>query len=342
VTAPSHSPAPASTLARQGSREQIEAGRLCPADYRYPPSVFDRAPEFTADVLYVVGGLYGNLAALDEVERLAAGERAALVLNGDFHWFDAEPQWFAEIERRAGRHRATRGNVETEIARRGDIGAGCGCAYPASVGEDVVRRSNEILLDLRRTADALPGAAGRLAALPMHLVAQVGGLRIGIVHGDATALAGWCFAQDALDQAGASDLLTAIRRAARIDVFASTHTCLAVLRDFELRAGRLTIINNGAAGMPNFSGARCGLLSRIGTTPSPHRPLYGMVRDGVHIDAITLPYDHDAFLGRFLARWPEGSAAHASYFQRITAGPDYAIEQAGPAGAATAVTRAPG
>ena len=73
------------------------------ADYRYPPSVFDRAPEFAADVLYVVGGLYGNLAALTEVERLAADEGAQIVFNGDFHWFDAEPGWFAEIERRVAR-----------------------------------------------------------------------------------------------------------------------------------------------------------------------------------------------------------------------------------------------
>ncbi len=308
------------------------AGRMCPADYRYPPSVFDRPAELTADVLYVVGGLYGNLAALDQVERLAAGERAAatIVFNGDFHWFDAEPAWFAEIARRVARHRATRGNVESEIARGGDIGAGCGCAYPASVDEDVVRRSNEILADLRRTATADPGTAGRLNALPMHLVAEVGGLRIGIVHGDAHALAGWSFAHDALDDPAAPALLNAVYRAARVDVFASTHTCLAALRDFALPAGRLTVINNGAAGMPNFSGLRIGLISRIATTPSPHRPLYGIERDGVHIDAIPLAYDHDAFLGRFLARWPAGSAAHASYAGRIVSGPAYEIGQAKP------------
>ena len=180
------------------------AGRTCPADYRYPASVFDRPAELTADVLYVVGGLYGNLAALAEVERLAAAERASVVFNGDFHWFDAEPDWFAEVARRVARHHAIRGNVETEIARGADVGAGCGCAYPASVEEDTVRRSNEILIDLRRTAMALPSVAVPLGALPMHLVADVGGLRIGIVHGDATALAGWSFAHDALDQAGAS------------------------------------------------------------------------------------------------------------------------------------------
>jgi hypothetical protein len=162
----------------------------------------------------------------------------------------------------------------------------------------------------------------------MHLVAQVGGLRIGIVHGDASALAGWSFAHDALDGPAAPATLDAVRRAAQVDVFASTHTCLAALRDFALGAGRLTVINNGAAGMPNFSGSGFGLVSRIATTPSPHRPLYGMVRDGVHIDAIALRYDGDVFLDRFLARWPEGSPAHASYFQRITAGPDHAISLA--------------
>jgi hypothetical protein len=309
------------------------AGRICPADYRYPPSVFDRPAELAADVLYVAGGLYGNLSALNEIERLAAHEGATVVFNGDFHWFDAEPGWFAEVARRVARHHAIRGNVETEIARTAGIGAGCGCAYPASVDEDAVRRSNEILVDLRRTADALPGSAKRLAALPMHLVAQVGGLRVGIVHGDAAALAGWSFAHDALDDAATPAMLDAVRRTARVDVFASTHTCLAALRDFALLAGRLSIINNGAAGMPNFSGLRGGLITRIATTPSPHRRCYGILRDGISIDALPLDYDHDGFLDRFLARWPRGSAAHASYVQRLTSGPAYRMAQAWPAAA---------
>src|SRR5262249_15844773 len=156
---------------------------------------------------------------------------ATVVFNGDFHWFDAEPAWFAEIEQRVGRHRATRGNVETEVARTDDIGAGCGCAYSASVGADVGRRSNEILAELGAPARALPGVGPRWAALPMHLVADVGGSRVGIVHGDANALAGWSFAYDALDAPAGLAMLDAVRRGSRIDVFASTHTCLAVLRD---------------------------------------------------------------------------------------------------------------
>src|SRR5262249_59142523 len=108
-----------------------------------------------------------------------------------------------------------------------------------------------------------------------------GGLRVGIVHGDATGLAGWSFAHDALDRPAAAALLNSVRRVARVDAFASTHTCLPALRDFALRARRLTVVNNGAAGMPNFPRSRLGLLSRIAVTPSPHRPLYGIERDAV-------------------------------------------------------------
>jgi hypothetical protein len=171
-------------------------------------------------------------------------------------------------------------------------------------------------------------ARARLRDLPMHLVAGVGRLRIGIVHGDATALAGWRFAHDELDNPKRRAWLTDVQHAAKVDVFASTHTCLAALRDFDLPDGRMMIINNGAAGMPNFSGTNFGVITRIATTPSPHAPLYGLRRDGVHVDAISLKYDHDAFLKQFLARWPRGSSAHASYFQRIVAGPDYSIAQA--------------
>ena len=306
------------------------AGRVCPYDYRYSPRVFARAPDFAADTLYVIGGLYGNLATLAAIEKLAAQERAPVtqVYNGDFHWFDADPDWFEAVERGIVPHRALRGNVETELARLADIGAGCGCAYPESVSAAVVERSNKILALLQAVAPT--ETRQRLARLPMHLVAKVGGLRIGIVHGDATALAGWRFAQNELDDAKRLGWLDEIHGAAQVDVFASTHTCLASLRDFFFGSGQLTVINNGAAGMPNFSGTRFGVLTRIATTPSPHPPLYGIARDGVHIDAIALPYDHDVFLDRFGKRWPPGSPAYASYHARIVDGPDYTIAQARP------------
>jgi hypothetical protein len=162
----------------------------------------------------------------------------------------------------------------------------------------------------------------------MHIVARVGNLRIGIVHGDAASLAGWRFAHDALDNPAQRSWLSDVRSMARIDLFASTHTCLAVLRDFKLASGRLTVINNGAAGMPNFYGSRTGLLSRIALTPSPHAPLYSITRDGIHVGAIPIAYDDAAFLKRFVTRWPRHSPAHASYHQRLLEGPNHTIEAA--------------
>jgi hypothetical protein len=302
---------------------------MCPTDYRYSPAILNRAPDFTADILYVVGGLYGNLAALKKIEWLACRERqpVTIVFNGDFHWFDAEPDWFAAIEKGAARHRVIRGNVETEIARPGDIGAGCGCAYPESVNEGIVTRSNEILVDLRQAASDA-GTTAHLAALPMHLVARVGDKRVGIVHGDAASLAGWRFAHDALDDPAGDAWREDIRAKSSVDIFASTHTCLAALRVFDLPSGRLTVINNGSAGMANFAGTTHGLVSRIATVPCPHPTLYGVARDGVVVDALAVEFDLDEFLTRFDRRWPKDSPAYTSYYERITGGPSHTPDQA--------------
>jgi hypothetical protein len=303
------------------------AGRMCPGDYRYPVSVFNRPADIAAETLYVVGGLYGNRAALDAIEVMAAEESnpVTIVFNGDFHWFDAGPSWFAEIDERVARYSALRGNIETEIARAGDVGAGCGCAYPSHVDDNVVAWSNAIIAELRMAAT--PAHAERLARLPMHLVAAVGALKVGVLHGDATSLARWDFSYERLRDPAWRAQLPSLREAAAIDVFASTHTCLAALADV---AGprRLTVINNGAAGMPNFSGTRHGVITRIATCPSPHRPLYGTQRDGVRVEALPVPYDTDAFMRDFLACWPGGSPAHRSYLRRINHGPEHSIEAA--------------
>ena len=302
-------------------------GRVCPLDYFYEPAEFARQAESRAEVLYVVGGLYGNLASLDAIETLANAESlpTTIVFNGDFHWFDAERDWFNVIDQRVSCYSAIRGNVETELSRDRDIGAGCGCAYPECVSETLVERSNAILRALREVAT--PEQAERLTRLPMHRVIEVGGLRVGIVHGDATSLAGWGFAHDRLDDPRARIRLRALQRVSHVDIFASSHTCLAAMAELS-GPNRLTIVNNGAAGMPNFSGSRFGIITRIAVQTSPYPSLYGMARDGVSVDAIAVPYDTEIFLERFLARWPAGSPAHISYFGRIVEGPDHSIAAA--------------
>ena len=311
-------------------RAQAEqAGRNCPRDYTYAPSVFARAPDFSADTLYVVGGLYGNLPALDAVEKLAAREQAPpqIVFNGDFHWFDAEPDWFGAVERGVSGHLALRGNVETELARAEDVGAGCGCAYPETVEDGVVERSNAILAQLR--AAAPEAARARLRGLPMHLVAQVGALRVGLVHGDACSLAGWRFAPDALDDRANTRWLASMRAQSQIDVFACTHTCLAALRDFALETGPADRDQQRRRRHAEFlrHPLRRHHAHRHLALPAP-AALWASSATAFISTRWRSTTTPAAFLDRFLARWPQGSPAHQSYYRRIAAGPDYQIAQA--------------
>jgi hypothetical protein len=306
-------------------------GRTCPVSYRYSPRVFDRAPELAASTLYVAGGLYGNVEALEALLALAALEDdAALVFNGDQHWFDVAPADYAAIEREVSRHARLRGNVETELARD-DSDAGCGCAYPADVSDAEVGRSNAILERLRETARADAAARAALAELPMHLVAQVGDARIGIVHGDASSLAGWGFAASRLDAPEHRRWIGNAFVDARVDAFACTHTCLPALRRFALPQGPGVVANNGAAGMPNFAGTRFGLVTRVSTRPcTGSARLYGTTARGVFIDALRIDYDDERWMRRFLASWPAGSDAHQSYHRRLRDGPRHAIAAAAP------------
>jgi hypothetical protein len=284
-------------------------------EYRYPPRVFDREPDLVAETLYVIGGLYGNVEALEAIEELARREAGpvTLVFNGDFHWFDIDRAAFAAVEGVVARHAALRGNVETEIAGE-DGGAGCGCAYPTDVSDAIVSRSNAILARLRETVRGLPAARERLARLPMHLVARVGEARVGIVHGDATSLAGWGFDRERLAEASHRRWIDSMFAEAKVDVFASTHTCRWALAPF----GPRVVANNGAAGMPNLPGRPTGLLTRIGKRPAQNASRRAHVA-GVHVELVEIAYDHERWVRRFLASWPEGSPAHASYFERIAA-----------------------
>jgi hypothetical protein len=308
-------------------------GRTCPPAYGYSPRVLARPADVSAEVLYVIGGLYGNALALDAIERMAAQEAvtAALVFNGDFHWFDAEPAAFAEIQQRVLAHHALRGNVETEIASD-NAAAGCGCAYPESVPDEDVARSNAILERLRGVAAHFAGSRTALGALPMHAVAQVGGARIGIVHGDAWSLAGWRFAHDRLHAGTHEDALDAAFALAAVDGFASSHTCAPALKT----TARGFVINNGAAGMANFRGTTYGVITRIATRALPAalepQRLYGLsdwiLGRPCIVDALKVEFGLAAWLRRFDACWPDGTAAAVSYRRRILEGSDFGIDQA--------------
>ena len=318
-------------------RPAIVAGRSCPLSYRYSPSVFARSAQVTAETIYVIGGVYGNTFALDTILELARQEAVAptLIFNGDFNWFNIDRESFSAINGEVLKHVALRGNVETELGNVGtelgnDLGdAGCGCAYPDYVDDADVERSNQIMRRLKETATAFPVIRRELAGLPMQLVASVGGRRYGIVHGDAESLSGWRFAHDSLHEPANTQWLHQVCLAANLDGFASSHNCLPAFRRFRDEDRTHFVINNGAAGMPNFSHTQYGLISRLSVhAPREGLAQYGDVINGVYIDAIPVHYDSAAFERSFLANWDEGSAAHHSYFKRIANGPAYAAPHA--------------
>ena len=301
-------------------------GRSCPISYRYGAGALDRDANFTARTVYVVGGLYGNPFALDALLALKRIEPdAELVFNGDFNWFNCDAASFCAVNAEVLRHRALRGNVETELLAS-DAAAGCGCGYPDYVSDADVARLNAMMGLLSGTAQRHRDLSERLAALPMHLVADIGGLRVGIVHGDAESLAGWAFGEEAIDPVR----VTALFAAARVRVFASSHTCLPVGETFATAQGTCALFNNGAAGMPNFAGTSHGLITRISVRAAPARlaALYGTIVDGVHLDCLPLAYDHAGWLAHFDRVWAADSPAALSYRKRIVSGPNYTQAQA--------------
>jgi len=306
--------------------EAIIPGRSCPTAYRYGAAALRRAADFSAETLYVAGGLYGNRQALAALLALTGLEPdAQLVFNGDFNWFNRDDTSFVAVNHEVLQHRAIRGNVETELLSP-DAAAGCGCGYPEYVSDADVARSNAIMGSLSATAQRHPVLSEKLVALPMHLVAEVGALRIGIVHGDADSLAGWSFGEEAIEPAHLAGLF----ERADVRAFASSHTCLPVGETFATRHGMCALFNNGAAGMPNFAGTQYGLITRISTTAAPAAlgSLYGVQIEGTYLDCVPLHYDHAAWLGHFDEVWPAGSPASLSYRQRIVSGPRYDLAQA--------------
>jgi hypothetical protein len=156
--------------------------------------------------------------------------------------------------------------------------------------------------------------------------ADVGDFKLGLVHGDASSMAGWGFAQESLLDPATRDLVRGWFRAAKVDAFACTHTCLPLFQQLRVPGARSVrwILNNGSAGMPNFRADSAGLLTRVALRPfkGPQRR-FGIRHRGVFLDALTIETDTAEVQRCFLAQWPEGSDAHVSYFQRIVKGPDY-------------------
>lgn len=321
------------------------AGRFCPVDYQISPAAFSVANTLVeCDVLYVVGGLYGNTEALELIVKAFEAEPARhkqMVFNGDFHWFDIGDDEFSTIEKKTSPYLRLRGNVETELARvraSEDHDAGCGCAYPDDVADRDVNYSNQIIRILRQTylRGRTSGKFADLGSLDMTARIQVGSAAVAITHGDDESLAGWKLAHNRVK--GTINAGLAQRMKARsVDVLASSHTCLPVL----CKDNGLTVVNNGAAGLANFTSNTAGLITRIAAQEHGFEPdiAPGLVKtlpcayatqvpSGLVIEALHVPFNDDLWQQKFLNQWSADSPAYLSYWSRMTTGPRYSITEA--------------
>lgn len=305
-------------------------GRSCPLAYRYSPASLCQEPaQVSADVLYVIGGLYGNPFALDEIEQMALaeerqGHRVKLVFNGDFNWFNASDSLFREINNRVLDHIVSLGNVEYELANPSPA-AGCGCAYPEFVDQGVVERSNRMMERLQAVADGHPDIRKRLSLLPRYRCLMFGGLKILVLHGDPASLAGWGLAHESF-AAGNGEPLAQWFRESGADVIASTHTCLPVLWSGLVDERSRVVVNNGAAGMGNLRHDPRGLITRISLSSPVAEPVAGLERRGLHVSLMPVAYALGPWLAQFDQLWPPGSPASLSYRNRITDGTSLAVD----------------
>jgi hypothetical protein len=126
----------------------------------------------------------------------------------------------------------------------------------------------------------------------------------------------------------ADELLDWFHRA-DVSVLASTHTGLPYAQATPDGPGRRLVINNGAAGLPNFAGTIYGVITRLsGDLRPPAESLYGITIGTLRCDALPVRFGLHQWRARFLAQWPPGSPGHRSYFSRITRGTHLRLDQA--------------
>jgi hypothetical protein len=129
-----------------------------------------------------------------------------------------------------------------------------------------------------------------------------------------------------------ADVLDWFHRA-DVDVFASTHTGLPYAQVLADDRHQHLVINNGAAGLGNFTGTTYGVMTRLSSDlRPPSDSLYGVTLGTLRCDALQVRFDPGAWTARFLAQWPPGSPGHRSYLTRITRGTQLHPRQAARAG----------
>lgn len=317
---------------------KMKAGRSCPMDYVLKEEMFEKSIKGDYDTLYIIGGLYGNKFAAEEIENIVEngrkkGEKSIVVLNGDSHWFDKDEKTFYEIEDKIKKWIPMQGNVEMEMTRISDIGVGCGCAYPECVDDESVERSNKIHGELKKIALNDKVLREELSLRPKVQIFSISDKKICVTHGDEKLLGGWGCSIDSLSSEKRQEELKEWMDKKNISVMAVSHTCSPVFigygKDGEENGeiSEAAVINNGAAGLPNFNNGRYGIISRVSRYKSKDA-IYRTKIGDIYVEGIPVNYNVDKFVEWFDKIWEKGSAAEISYRGRIVDSVDVDIESA--------------
>ena len=210
--------------------------------------------------------------------------------------------------------------MEAELSNPSE-NAGCGCAYPDYVIDDVVVNSNLIMDKMKECSKDFPEINMKLGLLSKFKKIKIGKLNILILHGDVESIAGWKLSIDSMPDIGRqSEILSNWFESTGVDVFSCSHTCTPFIQNFN----KNIVINNGTAGMPNFKNSQFGVITRISRCKSFITPLYGTSVDDVFIDAIPVEWGAE-WNSWFEKQWPKGSPAWNAYIERIKNGTEFKV-----------------
>lgn len=234
-------------------------------DNRYGSKVRDLG-RFDDRVL-ICGGAYSNLEALTalfDAARELAIPPERIIHTGDVVAYCADPAATVELLRKARVH-AIQGNVETSLSASLPD---CGCGFNDGT------LCEKLSAEWFSFTDARIGDEARqwMGRLPQHLIFEIAGRHVRVVHGGVDAINRFIFAQQR-----DSDF-EAEFKAANADMIIAGHSGIPFTR----RVGARVWHNSGSLGLPANDG-----------TPRVWFSVLTPREGGVRIDTHALDYDHE-------------------------------------------------
>ena len=241
-----------------------------------------------------------------------------LIFNGDFHWLNKKKEEFIAVQEFINKHIAIKGNIEDSLSNPKNFN-NCNCDYPDYFPPEETIYSNEIFSQLKKTYLLCDEYKNDLNKLDTHFYISIkNGPNVFVTHGDLLSLNGWSFSSQSIREVKKEDFLNFFNLV-NADVIVSSHTCLPVFCNAIHRNGEeKLLLNNGAAGMPNFRNKEFGIIIRISSTEFPdEKVLYRKRIKNYFFEAIKLEYANENFVKDFLSNWPFKSPGYKAYFDRI-------------------------